>query len=136
MEVQDLDGNWHNWSLHGHIAKASLTNKSSLHLRARQILKEHYPTMQILEEVPISVRRSETLYLDFYIPLIKKCIEVHGEQHYKFVPFYHTNKLNFLKSRKRDKQKQEWCFLNNIQYIEFPHFDTDKWKDIINEKNS
>jgi hypothetical protein len=54
------------------------------------MLHEKFPTLQILEEVSIPLRSKETLYLDFYIPLIKKCIEVHGEQHYKFVPFYHT----------------------------------------------
>ena len=117
MNVKNLDGNFSVWHLTGNISKGSIENKSSYHLQARQIIKKIYPTMQILEEVPIGPRKSETLYLDFYIPLIKKCIEVHGEQHYKFIPYYHSNKLAFLKAQKRDKDKEEWCDINGIKYV-------------------
>lgn len=129
MIVRDLDDNTINWSLVGHIAKGRIKEKSSFHLTARQILTELFPTVQILEEVPIPLRRSETLYLDFYLPLFKKAIEVHGEQHYKFVPFYHSNKMNFLKSQKRDNEKKEWCEKNGISHIVLPHYQTaDQWK--------
>ncbi|NBQ16780.1 hypothetical protein EBU24_00490 [bacterium] len=117
MLIKDLDGGSHNWLLTGNMAKGKITNKSSLHLQARPLIATAYPTLQILEEVPIPLRKNETLYLDFYIPLKKVCFEVHGEQHYKFVPFYHSNVLSFLKGQKRDKEKQEWCELNNIKYI-------------------
>lgn len=134
MNVKDLDGNSLTWHLTGNIVKGSIENKSSYHLQARQLLKQIYPTMQILEEVPINSRKSETLYLDFYIPLIKKCIEVHGEQHYKFIPYYHSNKLAFLKAQKRDKDKLEWCKINGIKYVELP-FDKDvvEWEKRIYE---
>lgn len=117
MLVKDLDGNSHNWQLTGHMAKGRISNRSSLHLATRAIITQNYPTLQILEEVPIPLRKSETLYLDFYLPLKKICVEVHGEQHYKFVPFYHSNVMNFLKSQKRDRDKEEWCLLNNIKLI-------------------
>lgn len=125
MLVKDLDGQIHNWLLTGNMSKGKIDNRSSLHLTARKILASNFPTLQILEETPILLRRNETLYLDFYIPLKKICVEVHGEQHYKFVPFYHTNILNFLKSQKRDREKQEWCELNSIKYIVFK-FDEDE----------
>jgi hypothetical protein len=129
MQVKDLDGNTSLWNLTGYIAKGKVANKSSLHLHARQILSETFPTLQILEEVPISVRRSETLYLDFYLPLKKLCIETHGEQHYKFVPFYHSNKFSFIKAQKRDREKEEWCEINGIKYIALPHYeDIEQWK--------
>ena len=67
--------------------------------------------------------------MDFYIPMIKKCIEVHGEQHYKFIPFYHTNKLNFLKAKKKDRQKAEWCEKNSITYIELPYNLLEEWEE-------
>lgn len=134
MQVKDLDGNVHNWHLTGNIAYGT-TNKSDLHLRARQILIETYPTLQILEEVSLPIRKGETLFMDFYLPLKKICCEVHGEQHYKFVQFYHNNMFNFLKSQKRDREKQEWCELNGIKYIVFP-FDKkdDEWKEILNNE--
>lgn len=129
MLVKDLDNNNHNWNLTGNSAHGKLDNKSSLHLRARSIVKDIYPTLQILEEVPIPLRRSETLYLDFYLPLNKICIEVHGEQHYKFVAHYHNNQMGFIKHKKRDREKQEWCLINNIKYIELPFNETDdQWR--------
>lgn len=131
MNVKDLDGNSSSWHLTGNIMKGSIEHKSTYHLNARQILKIIYPTMQILEEVPISIRKSEILYLDFYIPLIRVCVEVHGEQHYSFVPYYHTNKLAFLKAQKRDKDKKEWCVINGVRYIELPFHKQSEWENII-----
>ena len=133
MLVKDLDNNSHNWNLRGNMARGKIDNKSSLHLRARAILQSAFPTMQILEEVPIPLRRSETLYLDFYLPLNKLCVEVHGEQHYRFVGHYHNNPIGFVKQKKRDKEKIEWCEINDITYVELP-FDEDdsQWAKRIN----
>lgn len=134
MDIIDLDENIRKWSLKGYVSKATAINKSSNHIKARKMLHKKYPTLQILEEVSIPINRKETLYLDFYIPMIKKCIEVHGEQHYKFVPFYHTNKLNFLKAQKKDRQKKEWCDKNAITYIELPYnLSTEEWEERLNE---
>ena len=102
MTIKDLDGNSHSWHLTGHIAKGRIDNKSSFHLQARSLLINEFPTLQILEEVPIQIRKSEVLFLDFYLPLNKMALEVHGEQHYKFVGFYHSNQLGFINSLKRD----------------------------------
>jgi hypothetical protein len=134
MQVKDLDGNTYNWQLIGNIAHGAVLNKSSLHLEARSMIHEHFPTLQVLEEVPVNVRKTELLYLDFYLPLIKKCIEVHGEQHYKFSRFFHNTPLGFIKHKKRDQDKKEWCELNNITYIELPFDKKDEWiKRIKNE---
>lgn len=126
MQIKDLDGATHNWHLTGNMAHGKVSNRSSFHLRARQIITDMFPTLQILEEVPITLRKSETLYLDFYLPLKKLCVEVHGEQHYKFVAFYHNTMLSFLKSQKRDREKQEWCEINGIKYVVLPHFENDQ----------
>jgi len=134
MNIVDLDNNTKQWNLKGYISKATATNKSTYHNRARQLLHELFPTLQILEEVSIPVRPKEVLYLDFYLPLIKTCVEVHGEQHYKFIPFYHTTKLNFLKAKKRDNEKKEWCEQNNITYVELPYNENlDDWTKKIDE---
>lgn len=137
MQVKDLDGNIHNWQLIGNIAHGAITKKSSLHLKARELIHECFPTLQVLEEVPISIRRGETLYLDFYLPLNKRCIEVHGEQHYAFNRFYHHTLLGFIKHQKRDKEKKEWCEINNITLIELP-FDKslEEWKNRINSNDT
>lgn len=136
-KVVDLDGKIVSWSLSGGIARASRRNKSELHLRARKIIHKIYPTFQILEEVKIPLRKSENLFLDFYLPLNNKCIEVHGEQHYKFVAYYHQNMMGFMKHKKRDQEKIEWCELNNIEAIVLPFDKTDEeWESIINDSNN
>jgi len=131
MIVKDLDGNSYNWSFLGKMVNLK-SNISSLHKKANELLLEIYPTIPILQEVDISLRRNQTLYLDFYIPMLKKAIEVHGEQHYKFVAHYHNNAMGFVKHKKRDREKQEWCEINNIQYIELPFNESlDQWKQRI-----
>jgi hypothetical protein len=133
MIIRDLDGNSHSWHLTGHMAKGKIDHKSTFHIKARDLITNHFPTLQILEEVPIQLRKSETLYLDFYLPLIKTCIEVHGEQHYKFVGFYHNTQLGFLKSQKRDREKTEWCEINNIRQIVFPYNEAlEQWQERLN----
>jgi hypothetical protein len=132
MNAVGLDGYEYKISLASLTTKSSLNNKSNFHLLARELLKKNYPTLQILEEIPIQIRKSETLYMDFFIPLSKKCIEVHGEQHYEFTPFYHRTKLDFFKQQKRDREKREWCHVNNISYIELPYNKQEDWLEIIN----
>jgi len=130
MNIVNLDGESVVWSLTGHISKGRITNKSSYHLQARELLSSLHPTLQILEEVTIPVRKGQIAYMDFYLPLLKWCVEVHGEQHYKFVAHYHGNMMSFLKSQKKDKEKQEWCDINNIKYIELPYYENiEQWKD-------
>lgn len=133
MQVKDLDNNNVNWQLIGNITHGMVTNKSSLHLKAREIIHECFPTLQVLEEVPMPLRKAETLFMDFYLPLIKTCIEVHGEQHYKFNRFFHNSILGFMKHKKRDENKKEWCFINNIKYIELPYDQIDSWKELIKQ---
>lgn len=135
MQIKDLDGNTQHWKLLGNISHGSNENKSSLHLIARNLIKECFPTLQVLEEVQIPLRKSQMLVLDFYLPLTKKCIEIHGKQHYEFSRFYHKDRMGFLKHKKRDKEKQEWCETNGIEYIELPYNENvEEWKKrIINE---
>jgi hypothetical protein len=125
MIVTDLEGNLHNWSLLNKV-KNTRKNISSLHKKAHQILINAYPTLVILQEIPIPLRKTETLYLDFYIPLLKTAVEVHGEQHYKFVAHFHNNAFGFIKHKKRDREKIEWCEINSIQHIELPYNESEE----------
>ena len=129
IKVRDLDNNLVNWNLNG--CSATAAAKSSYHLIARSIIKDIYPTMQLLEEVPVYLRKKEIVYLDFYIPLLKKCVEIHGEQHYQFVAHFHGNMMGFAKSKKRDKDKKLWCELNGITFIELPYNQQDSWKELL-----
>tara|TARA_Y100000310_G_C20140171_1_gene559892 strand:+ start:72 stop:485 length:414 start_codon:yes stop_codon:yes gene_type:complete len=135
-KVIDLENISSNWKISGHIPNNNDgRTRSKYHLKARSLLRQTFPTCQILEEVPIRIRRAETLYLDFFIPLHDLCVEVHGEQHYRFIKFYHKTKLGFAQARKRDKKKVEWCELNSISVIELPFNEgEDVWKKRIENR--
>ena len=131
MKVRDLDNNVLIWKLVGHIVDGGndRSARSGLHLEARHILKERFPTMTVLEEVPITLRRSQTVFLDFFVPLRKIAVEVQGEQHFKYVPFFHHSVANFIKAKKLDAEKKEWCEINGITLLEFPYIESfEQWK--------
>ena len=107
---------------------------SEPHTRARKILKALFPCDKILEEVtlPGSRKNGSVLYADFFIPKKMLMVEVHGRQHYEYVPFFHVNKLGFIKSKLRDSDKREWCEINNIEFVELPYNMTDEeWREKI-----
>ena len=115
MKVRDLEGNLSSFKLNGSIITAADNRaRSKLHIQAREILYELFPTMQILEEVPIKTRPNQNQFLDFYINKIKLAVEVHGQQHYKFNSLFHASAQDFLKQKKVDQDKKEWCELKKL----------------------
>ena len=137
MKTRGLDGQIHNWKLHGYVVRASESRpRSKLHLKARTILNDIFPTVQILEEVAAPITRTEKLFFDFYINTVKLVVEVHGQQHYKFNTLFHSSAQDFANQRKRDRRKAEWCEYNNITYVELPYNeDEDQWVSRINRRN-
>ena len=82
MKISDLDGNVHNWKIEGSTVRLNEQRpRSSLHLKARSLLRDIYPTLQISEEVQIYLHIRKKACLDFYINTIKTVVEVHGSQH-------------------------------------------------------
>lgn len=112
-------------------------SRSSLHLRARQVLKKLFPKDIILEEISLpgsSKGSTGTLRLDFLIETYKIGIEVHGEQHYKFNSHFFKDKQHFLLALKRDSVKIEWCEMNGISLVELPYNESNnEWKRRIKE---
>ena len=53
---------------------------------------------------------------DFYIPSLNTCIEYDGKQHFKFVGTWHETEEEFQKSILRDKEKDDYCNKNHINY--------------------
>ena len=58
------------------------------------------------------------LELDIYNEELKLGIEFNGEQHYKYIPFFHKNYEAFLNQRYRDEIKKMLCKQNGIHLIE------------------
>jgi len=131
MKTKDLYGNVTNWSIKGEtISGEDHRSRSSLHLAARSLIKSLFPTLQIMEEVPVQVKAfGPTLFFDFFINTNKLVIEVQGQQHYKFNSLFHTSARDFLIQKKNDADKQEWCKINNITYLELPYNESlEEWK--------
>lgn len=128
MKTIDLDGKESYWNLTKGKRKS---NASSYHKEAIKIIQSNWPSINFVEEVPIKVYHGLTLYIDIYIPLWRKAIEIHGSQHYRYNEFFHLNRLALLKQQKHDKIKVEWCELNEIELIELAYNRIDEWRNLI-----
>jgi len=129
MQVVDLDGKDVNWKVKGKIVRQDNRPRSLYHTQARDLLLKMFPTIQILEEVGIPIRRGNFLYLDFYLPIHNIVIEVHGEQHYKYTPHFHGSRIGFARSLSNDRDKEEWCEINNLNLIILPYKeDENEWR--------
>ena len=138
MKAKGINGKEYVWNLTSYdVFNDDSRKRSKYHIRARKLLKEIFNSYRILEEVKLpgstSLHRKSVLYLDFYIPTISLAIEVHGQQHYEYSPFFHKSKADFLKSKTRDEDKIEWCDLNGIQLITLKYSESDdEWRKRIN----
>lgn len=139
MKAIGFNGREYIWNLNRYdIYEDDTRKRSKYHLRARGILKEIYGgNYRILEEVKLPgstlSHRKSVLYLDFFIPVIKVGVEVHGKQHYEFIPFFHKNMTDYLLAMNRDDDKADWCELNNIKLIVLKYSDSnDDWRKTIN----
>ena len=131
MNIVGLDGKNYNWN--PTVGQADTNKRSSLHIKARDLLNSLYPHDRVLEEVSLpgskNMHRKSTLRLDLFLPNRNLAVEVHGEQHHKFNSFFFKNKLAFYKAKARDSDKRHWCELNSIMLIELNYNeDTDEWR--------
>lgn len=129
MKVVGLDGKIQTWSLmHGNNPERK---SSAYHKKARTLLKELFRSDVIWEEVTIPGMRPP-LYADFVLPFRKLVVEVHGEQHYKWIEHFHSTKKEFLIAQARDAKKSDWCKLNGLAFVELPYMETiDEWRERI-----
>ena len=137
MKVIGLNNREYNLNLKKYIVRADdKTKKSKYHLQARELIKQIFSSYTILEEVKLPGSRDpskkSTLFLDFLVPGVKMAIEVHGQQHYEYSPFFHKTKAGFYQSLKRDEIKAEWCELNNFNLVVLKYSDNiDRWRQQI-----
>lgn len=130
MKCLGLDGRQYSLNLSQYQSSLTAThNKSSYHVKARELIKAKYTFNPIYEEVLLPGTRSERLYADFFLPTQRLLIEVHGEQHYNDIPFFYENHGDFLAAQSRDRKKVEWCDINGFTFVELSYKETeDEWK--------
>lgn len=61
------------------------------------------------------------LELDCYNEELKLAVEYNGEQHYKFVPYFHRTRDAFYNTKYRDDIKRQLCAKNGIRLIVVPY---------------
>lgn len=124
MKVTGLNGREYNLDLKKYM-KNNRSRLSFYHIQAREIIQDIFLGYNILEEVklPGSVKpaKKSVLYLDFFIPNASIAVEVHGQQHFKYTPFFHKSRAGFLQAQARDRDKAEWCDINEIELIVLRH---------------
>lgn len=64
---------------------------------------------------------SFNLELDCYNRDLQIAVEYNGEQHYKYIPFFHRNKDSFTNQKYRDELKRRMCRDNGVVLIEVPY---------------
>ena len=134
MKIIGLDQQEYSWIPSNNTVDTE--KRSGLHKKAKELLKERYPNDRILEELVLpgtkTATRKSTLKADFFIPVRKLIIEVHGEQHTEFNNFFFKSKMDFYKAQARDRDKKQWCEINNFELIELFHNESiEEWRSKI-----
>ena len=136
MKIKGLDGKEYPWNFTKY--NTGRMDCSKLHLQARILLCNLFPYDGIYEEVVLPGIKHEivqrSLIADFYIHAPRLIIEVQGEQHYKFVNFFHISRAEYFRAKKLDSLKHQWCALNEITLVELPFNQVDNWLDIIRNR--
>jgi hypothetical protein len=102
------------------LRKTSKKFKSKYHLMAHDLIKTIYPLYTVYEETKLPGCKT-ALYLDLFVPNVQLAIEIQGESHFKFIPHFHTNIIGYAQAIARDREKREWCEINEISLIELPY---------------
>jgi hypothetical protein len=137
MRVVGLNGGEYELNLRKYsVYKDDGRKRSKYHLLARKIISETLRGYNVLEEVKLpgstASHKRSVLYLDFFIPNLMLAIEVHGRQHYEYVPFFHKTKRGFILAQARDEDKAEWCSLNNIEILVLKYSESENgWRNQI-----
>ena len=96
---------------------------SKLEFQAKIILESIFQR-SFLRVRPDFLRNDVTgqnLEIDLYNKDLKLGVEINGDQHYSFTPFFQKNKEAFLNQRYRDEMKKEKCQKEGITLIEVPY---------------
>jgi hypothetical protein len=96
---------------------------SKLELKAKFVLESIFkrPFLKIRPQFLRNDVTGQNLEIDLYNDELKLGVEVNGDQHYRFIPYFHRNKEAFRNQRYRDEMKKVKCRDNGITLIEIPY---------------
>lgn len=80
-------------------------------------------------------KNSNKIFPDFILKVNNKeiWIEYNGEQHYKFVKFFHNSYEDFLKQVRRDNSEKEYCKNHNIILLIISYTDLGNIENILED---
>ena len=91
-------------------------SRSKLQFNVKQFFKKYWQNQIVYEEFPVYGTRMKVDLLNATIII---ALEVNGDQHSSFNPFFHKNsRANYLSHIKRDVKKAEWLEDNSFLLIE------------------
>ena len=89
--------------------------KSKFQKTIKDALYPLWASYIVYEEFPVYGSR---LTLDFFNATKMVAIEVQGNQHIKFTPYFHKNEMDFRYQLMKDDIKQMFCDSNGIKLIQ------------------
>ena len=110
-----------------------MENRSNGHTAIQNILLNEWVGYDAWQEVPLKylVQTDSIMFIDWYIPSLKLCIELQGQQHYKATSFSsHESAIDrefgFIASKNRDRLKANLLRENGFLFMEIPYTDFKK----------
>jgi hypothetical protein len=91
-------------------------NNSKGENKVKELLLKHNISF-VQQKTFKNLKDISLLKCDFYLPKYKCIIEFNGRQHYEIVQKFGGEK-GYLENKRRDELKKNYCFENNILYIE------------------
>jgi very-short-patch-repair endonuclease/predicted nucleic acid-binding Zn-ribbon protein len=113
----------------GHSCPRCNSSKGENYIR-NYLLENSYT---ILEQYSFKDSSIKNLRFDFYIPEFNLAIEYDGIQHFKAIDYFGGDEV-FLKIKKRDEIKNQYCKDNNINLLRIPYWEFHNIDKILSEK--
>lgn len=89
---------------------------SALSDSVHALIVEAFPFTRVLAEYYVEYK-SQRLFVDFFLPSYSIAIEVHGQQHDKFVRHFHGDYDGWCNHKRRDQVKIAWAEAHGITLV-------------------
>lgn len=108
---------------------------SNLELYIIKILKKEKVDFE--REKTFSDLKKNKYRYDFYLPKYNVLLEINGKQHYENIKFFYKDRIEFQKSKERDRRKIAYALGHNIPLYIIPYWEIDNIKSLkdILQKN-
>lgn len=131
MKFTKLSGYTENKDVTKYLVKWAAKSRSNYQREVKFFLYPFWKSHIVYEEFPVVGTK---MTLDFVNLTRRIALEIQGEQHSNFNPFFHNGEpMNYYNQLKRDVDKAKWCELNNLKLIEIFPKDLPLTRDFLEE---